>query len=989
MTVDSINTSPKARTRFLLRLIDGRQRTYETFSLYSASARGSNLQITYEGIIRSGAPYEVLLLCNEEIGSAKAAITVNDSDAVECSLYMIPGHKENIDGKEYFMYQMLGGAEGVSKLFAMLYGFATIELILLGNAGDEDNVLLTRDIPCACADEGQRYSIDEILKVMLGDKTSSAMSWMLAPSIQAENNPALFDSGKVADASKTLRSYLHLIGDAVGALEACLPYIRTRPHVRILKEERIVDTRKARKMGRNELIWMAKNPYVLHEAQNGRGVKINEKDYLADKVQTEVAVRSFDNVENRAILAFIDEILIGVNRIADKASDEAQRLEDMASKLKQIDSGEYLLPSLMLVEVCLEREKPLVDEINEMKRRVLSERRRYTEALPNVTKVRFRLPRRSKVFQEVDYYSKLFKAMERWVDFGDFDMLREGIVLQTFRMDKLYEYYVLYELLNWFDSAGFKPGGDIDEPIQAYKYSLESMYFENEEQVANFYNLVRNGEQARIYYQPVIYGDAREEAGITLHRTTAMLPFRAGKDSYWTPDFLILYSGKDGEELQVVLDAKFMLIESVRGDRTHDDAKSCFENCYIKYKGSIASSTKPRPDSLWLLCGRGDKPELRVYQGSSWFASSFEVPDGIATVLPGMNMLDGVFEQLGISKNPLGVDSRKVEVSVPGEAPDNEDFKTEVTEDSPVKTPKHVAASGASAAKSEPENKNDLAGAEDSGEEANEAAPAAGNDELSAADAAKPSGELPEPAIGKDAAGNSVAEKTTSETEAPTDEDQSTPKEDAGEDSDIAVAPKAAENQSTPKESAGGTPTVADASKGDKRTEKHGEGSSALRTASGKGYVSDGRAWPADVGRVVDENLGIPEGFTPSRAARRHAQGNNPDKKTSDAKKKRLKQARRIRSVNDIEPDTLEMIKAVCANSALQKSLTDSNESQRMLNVGHPILRVLAPDGREARFYTKMPVIIGDGTYYVYKDWKPINKIMLKKLSDKYAKDSQ
>ena len=141
-----------------------------------------------------------------------------------------------------------------------------------------------------------------------------------------------------------------------------------------------------------------------------------------------------------------------------------------------------------------------------------------------------------------------------------FQMQRDGMVLHTWKMDKLYEYYVLYELLSALHGRGFSPNSSLDaSPIEQAHYSLDSRYFQNETQVATVFRLVRGDERITLYYQPVIYGDEREEHGISLHRTTLT---SAGFDSYWTPDYLIVHESCEGTRT-LVLDAKFRKVSAL------------------------------------------------------------------------------------------------------------------------------------------------------------------------------------------------------------------------------------------------------------------------------------------------------------------------------------------------------------------------------------------------------------------------------------------
>ena len=157
------------------------------------------------------------------------------------------------------------------------------------------------------------------------------------------------------------------------------------------------------------------------------------------------------------------------------------------------------------------------------------------------------------------------------------------------------------------------------------------------------YRLIRGDESVSLFYQPVIYGDNREEHGISLHRTTLT---SAGFDSYWTPDYLMVWKSGSGTTT-IVLDAKFRTVSSVAFDGSQSDAKSCMLECLRKYKLETRGSAGG-VDVLWLLCGRGQVCHFEPMQQSAWAQEQLFAPDGIATVASGANALSDLLDAVGI-----------------------------------------------------------------------------------------------------------------------------------------------------------------------------------------------------------------------------------------------------------------------------------------------------------------------------------------------------
>lgn len=121
-----------------------------------------------------------------------------------------------------------------------------------------------------------------------------------------------------------------------------------------------------------------------------------------------------------------------------------------------LDDGEGLIPALLMLRTCFEREQPLLRKAIALRKRMRSIAKALDRALPDVCCIRYRLPKRTKIFQEIPAYAEIHALMRAWDAFGEFQMQRDGMVLHTWKMDKLYEYYVLYELLSVLRGRGFR-----------------------------------------------------------------------------------------------------------------------------------------------------------------------------------------------------------------------------------------------------------------------------------------------------------------------------------------------------------------------------------------------------------------------------------------------------------------------------------------------------------------------------------------------------
>ena len=643
----STNTSHRPSSEFLLRLrkIDADGRTESNgiaFDLYDYKASARSLDLVDSGVVSDSARYAIDFLSTRELGEVVAHLGIGGEEPAEVTAVRTLEPVEQ-RGRSFHRYAIEAHSDGA--LFHMAFGFTFLELHINIPQANESLRLFTRDIPCT----NRSRLIEDIVSEMLDELTSGeadgVVSWMLGASREEESRTSLLD-GPLFDSSKSLKAYVALVELILAGYEEALPYLRTHACCHTAKHSERVDARKIRQFGRRELDWMARNADLLHEVATGSGIVIGGRSYSIRQIQTEVLRRDFDNRENRGVLAFLEHVAHSLSEKCEAARMAVRELREIDGRLRTFGSERDLQLALVVVRICAERELPLVDRIEALRMSALRLLRLYREALPGVSVTHYRIPKRTKVFQEVRSYASIYSLMLRWEHFGRFDLRRDGLLLHTFRIDQLYEYYALYRMLGWLKNAGFVPDAREDNPISQVSYSLQAPYFANETQVANSYRLTRGDELVHLFYEPVIYGDEREEGGVALHRTSVTRD-KSPVDSYWLPDYVLIHE-VGGRRTTIILDAKFMDVDyvQVRGAGKSD---SLFWRCHAKYKGCTLGSDGSPVDAMWLLCGRSTSPERRVVQESSWARSHLGLmSDGAFALSPRSGEPTELFALLGI-----------------------------------------------------------------------------------------------------------------------------------------------------------------------------------------------------------------------------------------------------------------------------------------------------------------------------------------------------
>ncbi len=534
----------------------------------------------------------------------------------------------------------------VERPFQLIFGYARIEVRLCG----ESVVLLhSDDIPVLVrgGDKAlEQRRISSMYETLFGEAGDGALGLMLTGVSGAGKRFSIVEGVEAASSPKGLSTFMQLAEKVLTGFEDCLPAFRTRATSRVVRSSRRVPRERLARMGSSEALWIARNPECLERVVSNTPITDGRACYLPRYVETELRTKSFDTYENRCVIAFLDQAARRMRSLADLLEDGVANNEMIMRRLSPLSREGYVLSSLLVTDVALDRRKRSAGALDRLATRAAVLAGSYRRAVPGVATVKFVAPRRSKVFQEVDHYGRLYHLIQMWCSFGDVDMSSEGLAIKTERMDTFYEYYVLHELLASLANLGFVPDADEENPVSTVRYANTGQFDGGEQQVANKYLLSNGGVRLQLYYQPVFHAVGLEENGVTLHRTSA-----SKGSAPFTPDFLIRISDNGAPWRDVVLDAKYSKVRSVVS-AFGGTSVSRIQRCLMKYKlESFASDTRMPPLAVWLVCGRENEPNHEVYDASPWAIANPElyVPSGATALSPLANNTGKLFSMLGLA----------------------------------------------------------------------------------------------------------------------------------------------------------------------------------------------------------------------------------------------------------------------------------------------------------------------------------------------------
>lgn len=669
-----INSSHSGFAGFRLCLRNVKTEKEGIYSLYDASRLQTTLCVSDGPPVIESACYTLGLISDKEVEVEGLLISVNGGDSFQVSVEgWMSVAKDDLDGELFYTGLRPIGPSSESEmrpLFMLAYGFARVQLEMVCDS--KEICLSTEDIVALGEDSFQDDLVEQMLNDLLNPVNavqSQVIRWMFTGQAGQPRPYSSVEASMGRGDTVSLLAYLQLLERIVSDYRRYRNYFRCHGYSKIAKERERVSPRIVRRVGHDELSWIAKNAGTLYRVTGETSIRYCGESYLPQYIETYKGVKRFESYENRLVIGFLKEVIRDARRVL-------RRLSGMTSKAcKNLQSVDSVLKagtrekagycaSIRLISSYSDREQRLSARLGGLVSELEKECRAYEQIFANVAPFFSRAPKRTKVFQEVEAYSVIYGLIEMWLHVGDYTLDHEEFVMQIYRLDELYEYYVLYRLLLCIHEQGFREDDMLLDPISHVSYTGGRGKSGINGHIANKYCLRRGSQRVHLYYEPCIRGDEVEEHGVVLHRLSTNTAFskrrRKSKDSFWTPDYLLEVHNHQGKREFHILDAKFRKPSSVYSG--FPIGEQCeFAKCLFKYKYDMAGKERDEfVTSVWLLCGRDDGEYFRRMEQSSWALANFhDVGSGIGVVTPYFSCLEellhGFFSESDSGNNAVGV----------------------------------------------------------------------------------------------------------------------------------------------------------------------------------------------------------------------------------------------------------------------------------------------------------------------------------------------
>lgn len=638
----SISTSSSTIPRLTLRLRERRGGGGGEFGLYGISCVSADLDVEDGSVIDTGT-YDVALLVPKGSAVESVVISVNGDEGVEWKPSSVDDEGEDAWYDVVRLLPSSDGSRGVDYracLFCLCYGFARVEVAIWLSGEERPLVHTTRDIVCRTNEPYEAENIQGMLTRLLDSTDDLASKWMFSSPQQSQTPFSVLEGAITSSAPKSVSAVILLLKRVLMTFSENVEYFRSHGYSRVRQDCACVRVSQIQRAGHDELLWISRNPEVLDEVHQNVGISYGGRNYLPRKLQTRVRRKTYDSYENRLVLGFLSEVVRTATVVRASLRDGAEAVRALELRLLTLCAGNEGQPALALARLYRMRERSYLEQLGSIVREGAELLRRFRQFLPGVEGHFSRSPRRTKVFQEIRPYALIWAVIEEWLKFGDFSLAKESLALHTLRADKLYEYYVLYELLDWLAVRGFRPQVNDVRAIRRASFSVaddpDSPY-RSEEGVSSVYALSTKNVRITLFYQPVIYADEREEEGVALHR----LSYPNRHCPYWTPDYLLEVTLPTGRRTYHVIDAKYRRPRALMEGYPKGGALA---ECIMKYRQDVGGADGKGVSTVWLFAGRANRRQVRYAEWSGWARRSWAASrSGVAVLAPGASCLDEYF----------------------------------------------------------------------------------------------------------------------------------------------------------------------------------------------------------------------------------------------------------------------------------------------------------------------------------------------------------
>lgn len=453
---------------------------------------------------------------------------------------------------------------------------------------------------CVSKNPEDVMNIQKMIQEIIAFDDTQVGEWIFSDNTRNDSN-SLYEGKWNKQACKSLSSYIQLLENVISCYKNNYAYFKMQSKHTIKRSAELVSYENVKTISRDSFNWIVQNTDQLAKVPYASGIQYQGKNYLPYHIATDTNKKSWDVYENRVVLGFLYTALLNAKQVYDEFDKDVLNEARIISRIQGSVPKEYRAPIITIktlhVSFCRNLLKKLRHSIETLQQ-ICSQ---YVSIfdIPLLPLTTF--PRKTNTFCEIKPYSQIFEIIVHWLQYGEYSLEKERLILQVKTLDKLYEYYCLLRLLQLLADNGYTKNENIERPVSKHLYTSADSSYQNERDVANTYKLIKGDVLVTLYFQPVISAVGFEN-DITLFKT------RKYRKNYYTPDFVLKFSSSEHNEEYVIFDAKFSSRKNIIEHHRLDEVIQ-------KYSCEMAVATNNcAPRMVWIFQGRVNNNENAIWR---------------------------------------------------------------------------------------------------------------------------------------------------------------------------------------------------------------------------------------------------------------------------------------------------------------------------------------------------------------------------------------
>lgn len=416
-----------------------------------------------------------------------------------------------------------------------------------------------------------------------------------------KRNSNQYKQNHAVGVNKTIEAKLSLLSRIIGILEINYSYFKINSRFKTVHIEKTDYFDKLQYVSSATIQYIAQHPDELRRTIGNTGIVVSGHRYQPERTLITQNAISYDTLENRAIIGFIETLFYDAQELA----RELEKLIN-ANEYDTYEENDYISSTYYIYISTIDLLKKMKSEVDGYVERIMAVQLAYSRIFNIKSKRLIDMPTPTAVFMSVPQYKQLYDCMNEWLRYADIGLELQNQILGLKKMSEIYELYVLLKLIQYLSASEYELSY-ADRTI--YDFTRKTLY--RNTSCNNEFVFTRGDETITLYYQPVIYSGVNDsDYGIGLYRNNT-LSLESDNDvsftgEYYTPDYIIKYQNPNYSGSRFfILDAKFSSIESV--------LRRQIPKLVFKYVFSISpTDLNDKVIGLYIINGQSEQEEDSV-----------------------------------------------------------------------------------------------------------------------------------------------------------------------------------------------------------------------------------------------------------------------------------------------------------------------------------------------------------------------------------------